>query len=409
MNKKHVRHADRTRTMKEKYHTPMHNLMITYRDSTRMHITSTFAHLNVYVLWVWRIAQDISLFTRVTSNEKILLVKQLASLITADVSLSESLHIIRENNHSRGLTITLQHVLSDVQNGKSLSRSLAKHPQVFGEYALGVIAIGEATGTLGQNLSYLADELRKRRDLRRKVASSLLYPVLITIATLMLTIFLVAYLFPKLMPIFLSLRMQLPLSTRLVIGTSQFLQHNGLLLIVAAFLFSAVVATLRRRSTWWKRMIAAILMKTPFLGKCIQQYNMAQGTRTLGLLLKSGMPISAALATLAPLTRSPLYREAWQNIAQAVDKGETISSQCRTSALFPSIATHMIAVGERSGDLSSSLLYVADTQEEELDTYTKMLSTLIEPALMICMGLLIGLIAISIITPIYGLTQHLQS
>ena len=400
---------DRVWMTREKYRISILSKSAMYRDTARKQITDALVSLGMYVSPMRRVMHDMASSPHVTSNEKILLIKQLSSLITAGVPLSESLHIIREQNRSRGLTIVLQHVLADVQNGKSLSKSLAKHPRVYGEYVLGVIAIGEATGTLGQNLGHLAEELRKQRDLKRKVISSLLYPVLITIATLMLTIFLVLYLFPKLMPIFLSLRMQLPLSTRLVIGVSQFLQHYGLLLGIATLLFAGVVVALRKRSSWWRRASATLLIKTPFLGKCIRRYNMAQSTRTLGLLLTSGMPISVALTALARLTSNPLYKEVWQNIARAVDRGETISSQCGTSTLFPSMAVHMIAVGERSGDLSKSLTYVSEIAEEELDAYTKMLSTLLEPALMVCMGLLIGLVAISIITPIYGLTQHLQS
>jgi len=352
----------------------------------------------------------ISLRTRLHARDRIFFAKQLSVLMAADVPLSEGLAILRDQNHSRGLSFMLESVLRDVRNGKSLARSLGRYRSPFGEFAIGVIAIGEASGTLGQNLEYLAYELKKRQALKRKIVGALLYPALITLATLVLTGFLVLYLFPKLMPVFLSLEMQLPLSTRIVMGTSQFLTRYGWILILFAIIVVVLAEVARKRYSRVDRALARLFLHMPLVRTFIQRYYIAQSMRSLGLLMKSGMPLSSALFTLSELTRNPLYKTAWEEIGSDVNRGELISDGLKSRPqLFSSLAVNMVAVGERGGDLPRSFIYIAEAHESELDEQAKSFSTILEPALMICMGILIGTVAISIITPIYGLTQHLQS
>src|SRR3990167_2372029 len=307
---------------------------------------------------------------RISARDQISFVKQLSTLSGAHVPLIESLQMIRDQYRAHALSIILDTIIADVQNGKSLSKSLSRHPAVFGDFALSVVAIGEASGTLPYSLGYLAQELHKRRLLRRAVAGALLYPALIAAATLLLSVFLMAYLFPKLMPIFLSLHTQLPLSTRVVIGVSEFLRHYGLLLAFLSLLLLAAWWLARRRYMIFRRASAAAAMRAPFLKTLIRGYNMAE----------------------------------------ALDHGEEVSKRLRAREdLFPRSAAHMIAAGERSGEMAESFMYVAKAHESEFEEYTKSFSTLLEPALMIVMGLFVGTVAISIITPIYGLTEQLHS
>jgi len=347
---------------------------------------------------------------RLSSWDKLMVMKQLSSLLNAEIPLAESIQIIEDNAQSHGLKRLLRAILVDIQSGRSLARSLTAHPTLFREYEIGVIAVGEATGTLPKNLTYLAAEMRKRREMNRKVMGALLYPIIIAVATLLLAIFLILYLFPKLVPIFLSMRVELPLSTRLIITATNFLQRYWWALISALVLVFISLHIVRMRSKRWRLFMAKLALQTPLLKACVKHYNVAEGARSLALLLKSGMPTSFALNTLAGLTKNPLYKSVWEDAAATVEQGGTISSTGRKyEHLFPPLALHMIAVGERSGDLGESLLYVAEVEAEELDASTKTFSTLLEPALMVSMGLLIGLVAISIITPIYGLSQHIQS
>jgi type II secretory pathway component PulF len=345
---------------------------------------------------------------RLSLKEQSLFTKRLAFLINAGVSIVEALHILREQMVGGG-QLVLDQILKDVSSGLSLSKSFARFPKVFGQFAVHIIRIGESSGTLYQNLNYLADELKKRQALRRKIIGAFIYPVLITIATFGITIFLMVYLFPKITPIFTSLHAQLPLSTRVVMSLSDLLIHSGLWIFLALmFVIGGWVYAVKRVAALQKGM-ERVYRRMPILGTILRSYNLANGTRTLGLLLKSGVPFSEALSVTSDTTKNRLYSEAYIEMREVVIRGDKISTYLTAhKKLFPNMLTHMIAVGERSGTLSDTLVYLSEMYDAEVDDFTRNLSTLIEPALMIVMGILVGFIAISIITPIYSITQNLH-
>lgn len=347
---------------------------------------------------------------RFSLKEQVFFAKRLAYLINAGMPLLEALTVLHEQTGKRGHAKILEHVIRDVSNGQSLSRSLARYPGVFGEFAIHIIKIGESTGTLSQNLIYLADELRKRQALKRKIIGAFIYPALITVATLGITAFLMLYLFPKIMPIFESLNAQLPLSTKIVMAVSVFFQQWGLLFIIATALTLLVMIIVLKKSFSIRRFFESLYLKIPVIGTVMRFYNVANGSRTLGLLLKSGVRLSEALPITADTTKNLLYKRHYLLLAAVVDRGERMSSHMRANrGQFPEILSHMVSVGERSGSLSDTLIYLSEMYETEVDDFTKNLSTLIEPILMIFMGVLVGFIAISIITPIYGITQNLHN
>ena len=346
---------------------------------------------------------------KLSGKEQAFFAKRLSFLISAGVPILESLHILRDQTRSRGQLIVINSVISDVSNGQTLSKSFSKFPDMFGLFAVNIIKVGETSGTLSQNLDYLAEELKKRQALRRKVVGALVYPALITVATLGITAFLMLYLFPKIMPVFLSMHMTLPLSTRMVIGVSGFLQHWWFVLIVLTTLAVMSFGVARRRNERFRAWVDRSMLRLPVLGDMSRLYNIANGTRTLGLLLKSGVTLSSALVITSETSNNVEYRAQWAAMEEMVNKGQKISLQlAKNEHVFPHLFTQMVAVGEKSGNLSDTLVYVSEFYEVEMDELTKNLSTLIEPALMIFMGLLIGVIAISIITPIYGITQNLH-
>jgi type IV pilus assembly protein PilC len=350
-----------------------------------------------------------SSFGSLSIKEQAFFAKRLAFLIKAGVPILESLHMIREQTRSRKYGRMLDHIIDDISNGQSLSTSLKKFHRLFGDFAINIISVGEETGILSENLEYLADELKKRQALRRKVVGALVYPVFITIATLGITGLLTAYIFPKIMPIFNSLNVHLPLSTRILIFMSQFLRDWGIFLILG--LLALVIATViaHRKSKKVHYFFDSLILKTPLVGSMIQNYNLANISRTLSLLLKGGMTLSEAIPITARSTSNLVYRSEFEKLAVVVNRGEKISSHLRKyRKLFPDILAQIVSVGERSGNLSETLVYLSELYESEVEDSTKNLSSLIEPVLMVFMGLIVGFVAISVITPIYGITQHLQ-
>ncbi|MEN9390284.1 MAG: hypothetical protein RLZZ283_384 [Candidatus Parcubacteria bacterium] len=346
---------------------------------------------------------------RLSVKEQTFFVKRLAFLIKANVPILEGLHMVSEQSASAGYKKVLGSVITDVSNGTSLAKSLGRFPTTFGEFGINIIKVGESSGTLSQNLEYLADELRKSHMLRKKLMGAFVYPAVIAVATLGITAFLMLYLFPKIMPVFASMHMDLPLSTRVVIAISTFLQNWGLTFSVLMVILFVVMTMVITRVHSIRFQYHKFLTRMPAFGSVIRAYNLAGISRTLGLLLKSGITLSEALPLTADTTKNMVYKHELHVLAHAVNRGERVSTYlAKRRKVFPDVMGQMVAVGEKTGNLSNTLVYLSELYDAEVDDFTKNISALIEPALMVIMGLLVGFIAVSIITPIYGITQNIN-
>jgi type IV pilus assembly protein PilC len=343
-------------------------------------------------------------------KEQTFFAKRLSFLVDAGVPILESLHVLRDQTKSRGFGRVMTKVIADVSNGQFLAKSLAQYPHIFGHFAINIIKIGESSGILSQNLNYLADELKKKHELKKKMIGALVYPMFITLATIGITILLTVVVFPKIMPVFSSMKVELPLSTRIVIALSNLLRESGLIILLGIVLFIVAMLVANKKSYYVKLFIHRTLLTLPFVGSMIRSYNLANMTRTLGLMLRSGLTLSDALPVTADTTANLVYQSELRALAQAVNRGAQLSTHLSTrKGVFPEILTHMVLVGERSGSLSDTFIYLSELFEGEVEEATKNLSSLIEPIMMIVMGIMVGLIAVSIITPIYEITQHLNT
>lgn len=350
-----------------------------------------------------------SIFLHFSIKEQTLFAKRLSFLVKAGVPLIECLRLIRTQTKSHAKVRVYDAVINDIANGQFLATSLGKFKNLFGDFTINLIRVGEKSGILSQNLNYLADELTKKHALKRKVIGALIYPIFITVATLGVTSLLTVFIFPKIMPIFISLHVTLPLTTRMLLAVSAYLQAWGILTLVFCIVFMAVFLVVRsriKRVGFWSDYL---LLRIPLAGTITRSYNLANFCRTLGLLLTSGIHVAEALTITADTTRNVVYKQAYIRMVAGVTKGEQISRGLeREKNLFPDIVTHLISIGESTGNLIATLAYLSELYEGEVEEHTKSLSSSIEPILMIVMGLLVGLIAISVIAPIYGITQHLQ-
>ncbi len=349
-------------------------------------------------------------FGRMSTKEQTFFVKRLSFLIKAGVPMLESLVMIEEQTRNKAHAHIFKSVIYDVTRGQYLSTSLGKFRKMFGDFSINIISFGESTGMLSDNLEYLAEELQKKNALKKKVIGAFIYPLIITIATFGITGFLMIYLFPKIIPVFSSLHIDLPLTTRIVIAFSTFLTNHWIYMILGMLVFVALIIILLKKSTIFHFYFDRLILKLPIVGKIISSYNMANFTRTLGLLLKSGITVSESMEIVEKISGNLVYKREYRALGEIVNRGEKISVYLyKSRKLFPDVLTQVVSVGERSGNLSHSLLYLSELYETELDDFTKNLSTMIEPILMIIMGLLVGFIAISIITPIYSITQNLHA
>ena len=356
-----------------------------------------------------RAAAKLPMFFRLPLQEQMLFVKRLAILLKSGVPILAALNMLKKQTSSKSSLHVVTDLAKGVEHGQFLHSRLEKFRKFFGDFAVNIIKVGEVSGTLYENLGYLADELKKKKELRRKVISALVYPIFIVIATLGITVLLTVYVFPKILPILTTFNTSLPITTRALIFTSNLFIHWGwLILLILVALVGGFILALRKKPKFLL-FIDRLVLKIPVLGKLLQSYHMANFCRTLGVLLQSDVRIVEAINITANTSTNAVYRQSLLKLGTIITKGGRVSIYLESEGkIYPPMVSQMLNVGETTGKLSDSLMYLAEIYENEVDELTKNLSTSIEPLLMIFMGLLVGFIAISIITPIYSFTQNLS-
>lgn len=349
------------------------------------------------------------LFVRFPIKEQVHFAKRLSFLIGAGVSILDSISLLHSQAKSSSKRHIYERIIEDLRNGLFLSTALKKFERHFGSFAINIIKIGETGGVLTQNLNYLADELRKKEDLRKKVIGSLIYPVFITLATLILSGLLTVFIFPKVMPIFQSLNVELPITTIILLAISNFLSAYGLYLIAGIIIGVILLMLATRYLSTFRYWVHFSTLHLPIFGSLLTYYHMTNFCRTLGLLLKSGINVVEAVEITGATMSNDVYKLQCERLALVVKRGELISTYLTEhSHFFPDFTAHLVAVGEKTGGLSSTLIYLSEMYEAEVADKTRNLSNSIEPILMIFMGLIVGFVAVSVITPIYEVTQHLN-
>lgn len=280
-----------------------------------------------------------------SKQDQVLFAKRLSFLMRAGVPILESLKLIHKQMKSKGSRVIFDSVVADVSGGHFLSTALAKHKKLFGEFAINIIRVGETGGSLPENLNYLAEELKKKQELRKKVMSAMFYPIFIVVATLGIVALLTVVVFPKVLPIFTSLNVPLPMSTKILILVSHLcLTYGwfillGLILLVVGYAFAM-------SNQKFKKVMNSLMLKIPLAGNISENYYLANFCRTMGLLLKSDSRLAEALVIASKTTENLVYRQEFLNMAGVVYKGERISEyMTKHSNLFPDMIAHMLGVG----------------------------------------------------------------
>lgn len=350
---------------------------------------------------------SIPFFSKVPLAERILFSQHLSMMIRAGMTEVESLRLVKRQMKNRNFQKILEKVIVNVENGQFLSESLNQFKNAFGDLFINIIKLGEISGTLSENLSYLAEEMKKDRALRAKVQSALIYPFIILFATLGVTSALIFFIVPKIIPVFTTLGIKLPLTTRILIGVSNFIFSYYLWIIIGIIVFIIiwlVFIQFKKVRYFYHRLIFLV----PIFGKISIGYHIANFTRILGLLLKSGVRIVEAISLASEITSNLVYKKSFLEAAEQIKKGEALYTYLeKRTSIFPPTVSRMIEVGEKTGNLDVNLLYLAEFYENEIDEKIKNLSSILEPILLIVMGLLVGFVAISIITPIYEISQNI--
>ncbi len=350
-----------------------------------------------------------SFFQRVSLQDKINFARHLSLIIKSGLPILEGLPMIKMQTESKVLSKVLDTLIDNVSNGQFLSASMERFPHIFDSFFVNVVRVGETSGTLATNLAYLADELKKAQDLKNKIRSAMVYPVIIMVATVVLTGFLIFSVFPKILPIFSSLHIKLPISTKILIAISQFLLVNGLNLLIGLIIFFIAF----RIALFWKpmqRLFHKTLLFLPVISTLVIGVNLANFARIFGLLLKGGIKIVEAIEITGKTFTNLVYKESMDGAAEQIRRGAKLSVFLATQKkYFPPLMSGLVSLGESTGNLEENLTYISDYYREETENKIHNLTTLIEPVLLLTMGLVVGFVAISIITPIYQITQGVGS
>jgi len=346
-------------------------------------------------------------FGNVSQKQILFFTKNLSTLLRSGSTLPESLAVLKEQSKGK-----LQKILSDasrqIDGGNTLSATLRKYPKVFSEIYTNMLQIGEESGKLDQNLEHLSLQLEKSYSLRKKIISAMIYPSIVLVGGVLLSIGIAIFILPKVARIFKNFHTELPLATRILLRISEFFQNNGPLAItlfigITVFLFWILRQRFTRPVTHW------IILHLPVVKQISQHLNLAVICRNMSLLLKSGTTIDESIKICAKSLSNIYYQRFLLSAHGKIKGGDSLTNVLHANKnLFPPTDVQIISVGEASGNLSNSLEYCSSLHEAEVDDLTKNLATILEPILLITIGLMVGFLALSIITPIYSITGQLR-
>ena len=337
-------------------------------------------------------AADVALFTR-----------QLASLFNAGLNMARSLDTLIDHSDNPTLTAALIEVRQAVQGGSSLWEAMAEHPRIFGELYVSLVQAGEASGQLGKVLERLADSLEIQGERQSRVRSALAYPILLMGAGFSAVLFILLFLVPRFSKIFASLNRELPAPTKILLAIQGFLSTYGwIVALLGVGAFIAVKAW--DRSEQGGLVLDRFRMRMWVVGSIVHKEAVSRFCRTMATLVEGGVPILVSFDVAERAVGNRVLRQAIEQVKSAVREGESLAEPLRRSGVFPGLVTNMIAVGEETGNLDEMLTRVADAYDAEVANKMRQLVSLVEPAVILLMGLIIGTIVISMLIPVMELS-----
>jgi len=338
---------------------------------------------------------------KVTDKDIVIFTRQLATMIDAGLPLVQCLDILGQQKESPALAKVVVQVRQDVEGGATFADSLKKHPKVFDNLYCNMVAAGEAGGILDTILQRLAAYMEKFAKIKAQIKSAMIYPSVILFVAVSVVSLLMVVVVPMLANIFAEAGQQLPLPTRIVVAISNFMKGWGGLSVVIGL--ACIVTGLKqwRKTENGLRAQDAFALKVPVMGTLIQRVAVAKFTRTLGTLLTSGVPILEGLIIVARTAGNKIVEEAIMSTRQAVSEGKTLAEPLAKAKVFPPMVVQMINVGEATGALDNMLNKIADFYDDEVDSAVGALTSMLEPMLMIFLGITVGFVIVAMYMPIF--------
>src|SRR5258708_3073883 len=343
-------------------------------------------------------------FSRVGQNDVVNFTRQLSTMITAGLPLTDAL-VILQTQSTPAMQKIIDVVRRDVEGGQTLAKSLEKHPKSFTQVYVSLVRAGESAGVLDKVLARLADTLEKQKDFRSKTKGALIYPTIVMAAMGIVAFIMMVFVIPKLTAMYKDFGAQLPTPTLILIGLSNFVSTFWYLVIGGVvggiFLFKAYEKTPNGRLR-----VDRLKLKMPIFGPIQTKVALVELTRTLSLLVAAGISLLTALEIVLDALDNRVFRDALERVVKSVEKGQSLSTALARSEEFPILMNQMVSVGEETGKLDEVLLKLSMYFESESEMAVKGLTTAMEPLIMIVLGVGVGFLIIAIILPIYNLTNQ---
>ncbi len=351
---------------------------------------------------------NIELFARVKLDEMAIMTRQLSTMVSSGMTILRALHVLENQTKSKLLRETLASVRQDVEAGLLFSAALERHPKVFSQLYVSMVRAGESGGVLEQSLLRTADQLEKDAALRRQIRAATIYPSLVITFALIVLLALVAFLIPVFASVFKQFGGHLPALTQFMVGLSHMVNHQWYILIggialgLTAFIYWK---RSKRGRTQWDALKLRIPLK---IGDVVQKVAIARWARTFSSLTSAGVPIMMALEITGKTAGNAVIEASMDDVIESVKGGGTLSEPLRRAKEFPAMVAHMVGVGEETGALDAMLSKVADFFEDEVEAAVKALTSILEPAMIIFVGGIVGVIVISMYLPLFDVYNQIH-
>ncbi|MCE9666699.1 type II secretion system inner membrane protein GspF [Myxococcus stipitatus] len=357
------------------------------------------------------VARDIDLRKlgrgRVNTDDVAIFTRQLSTLLGAGVTLVESLSALVDQVEKERFKRALSDIKQRVNEGSSLADAMGQHPKIFPAIYVNMVRAGEASGALDAVLTRLADFTENQARLQQKILSTMLYPAIMMVVGGGILVALMVFVVPKVTKIFETMKQTLPLNTRLLIASSNFFQNWWWavvpLMALGVWLFVRWTKSAKGKPKWDR-----FVLKAPVVGNLVRLLAISRFARTLSTLLKSGVPLLAAMDIVKAIMTNSVLAEVVENARDSIREGESIATPLKRSGEFPPLVYHMVAIGERSGQLEDMLTNVADNYETQVNVRIGALTSLLEPLLIVAMGAVIAFVALSILMPILQVNSAIR-
>ena len=348
---------------------------------------------------------DISLFQKKVKVKDIsIFCKQLYTMLNAGMPLSNALDVLGSQTENKVLRQTIKEVYSQVQTGAMLSQAMKKHRNIFPNLLITMVESGEMTGNLDSVLARMSEHFEKENKINSKIKGAMVYPTVLSVAAVGVVIFLLTFIMPTFTGMFTSSGVELPGPTKLLMAISDALKNYWYILIIV---IGGALFIIRRyiKTTTGKRQFDKFKLKIPVVGPSVTKIATSRFTRTLSTLMASGIPIVPAMETSASVTNHQVVIDGMEKVIEDVKKGLSISYLLKNMDFFPPMVISMVGIGEESGSMEDMLSKTADYYDEELDASIQKMLALLEPLLILFMGVIVGFIVISMMLPIFDMTK----